>query len=235
MPRSLADRRFIPQATIAMIAAACLWGCGSAGDKSVAASRDSTPADAEFERGADKPPTPRMLYAAARILVLQNRDGEAQNVLRRLIREYPRVLPAYCDLAELQMRHDHSDHAMVTLTAALNIDPKDPVLLNNLGMCHLLRDEPHKALERFMQASSAAPGSARYRSNMAAALGTLGRYEEALALYEQVIPSDEAHHNLSVLAQARGDLSRSVREEALARSAAPASRPGASSNKNLSK
>jgi hypothetical protein len=49
------------------------------------------------------------------------------------------------------------------------------------------------------------------------ALGLLGRYDESLALYEQVVPSGEAHYNLSVIAQKNADGPRAGRERGLAR------------------
>jgi tetratricopeptide (TPR) repeat protein len=62
----------------------------------------------------------------------------------------------------------------------------------------------------FMRAAEAAPENARYRANMATALGLLGRYEEALALFEQVVPPADAHRNLAVLCEARNDMSRAA-------------------------
>ena len=47
------------------------------------------------------------------------------------------------------------------------------------------------------------PENAKYRSNMAVALGLMGRDEESLALFKQVLPEDQANHNLSVLREAR--------------------------------
>jgi hypothetical protein len=34
---------------------------------------------------------------------------------------------------------------------------------------------------------------------MAVALGLMARYEESLSLFKQVLPEDQANHNLSVL------------------------------------
>jgi Flp pilus assembly protein TadD len=48
------------------------------------------------------------------------------------------------------------------------------------------------------------PENAKYRANMAVALGLMGRYEESLSLFKQVLPKDQANHNLSVLREAEG-------------------------------
>jgi Flp pilus assembly protein TadD len=79
-------------------------------------------------------------------------------------------------------------------------------------MTHMLRAEYDAALDLFARASGAMPQDARYRANMAVALGMLGRYDESLALYQQVVPAAEAHHNLGVLAKARRDMVRAARE-----------------------
>jgi Flp pilus assembly protein TadD len=89
-----------------------------------------------------------------------------------------------------------------TLSAALEVRPRDPVLLNNLGMCLLLRKEYAQALERFTSAAGLVPENEKYRANMATALGLLGRQEESLALLRQILPRDKADYNAEVLRKA---------------------------------
>ncbi len=60
--------------------------------------------DIEWQAGADRPPTTRTLLAMARLLADQDRDAEAAFVLKRVLEENPRYLPAYVDLAEVQVR-----------------------------------------------------------------------------------------------------------------------------------
>ena len=62
---------------------------------------------------------------------------------------------------------------------------------------------------------------------MATSLGLLGRYDEALSLYEQVIPILDAHHNLAVISEVRGDDDRAAKERA---SAGEAASPDANDN-----
>jgi Flp pilus assembly protein TadD len=138
----------------------------------------------------------------ADILATQGKDNECEFVLRRCLQEYPRFTPAYNSLAELQMRQGRVHEAVAVLSKALEIRPKDPVLLNNLGMCLLLSKEYRKALDRFTQAGGLVPENTKYRANMAIALGLLGRQEEAQALLEQVLPKDKAGHNAEVLRKA---------------------------------
>jgi Flp pilus assembly protein TadD len=150
----------------------------------------------------DQPPTAKTLYSMAEILAGQGKDKECEFVLRRCLQEHPRFTPAYNRLAELQMRQGRVHEAIATLTKALEIRPKDPVLLNNLGMCFLMRKDYDKALDRFTQAGGLVPENEKYRANMAIALGLLGRQEESQALLEQVLPQDQAKHNAEVLQKA---------------------------------
>lgn len=166
----------------------------------------------EFESRGDRPPNAKTLHSLARLLSGQGKDDEARFVLARTIREHPHFMPAYNELAELQMKEWQLDEASKVLSLGLRMSPKDPVLLNNLGLCALLEGKHDKAIEVFAAASAAAPDDARYRANMAAALGLAGRYEEALAAYEQVLPPEDAHHNLGVLCESRGDTERSKLE-----------------------
>ena len=56
-----------------------------------------------------------------------------------------------------------------------------------------------------------------YRGNVAMAVGMQGRYDEALTLYKQVLTPADAHYNLGVLCEARGDVTRAFDEYARAK------------------
>jgi Flp pilus assembly protein TadD len=157
----------------------------------------------EAQAAADPSPTPKTLYAMARVLAAQGRDAECEATLQRIIQEHRQFRPAYCELAELLIRNRRVSQAVQTLRAGLQVEPNDSILLNNLGICRLLQAEYPLASALFTQAASAMPGNARYRANLALALGMMGRYEEAQALYEQVLPADEAAWNLDRIREAR--------------------------------
>ena len=160
-------------------------------------------ADTEFEKQANRPATTKTLWAMADILSAQGKDAECEYVLKRIIQNDPKFLPAYNSLAELQMRRGQTNAAMATLQDALRIGPEDPVLLNNLGMCRLVQHDYENALKAFDKAAAMAPENTKYRANMAVALGLMGREEESLALFRQVLPEDQAARNMEVLRQAR--------------------------------
>jgi len=185
--------------------AACLsllCGCSQPAQPGVSNSPRFDKAQTKFDAQKDLPPSSKTLYSMADILATQGKDKECEFVLRRCISQYPEFIPAYNSLAELQMRQGRVHEAIALLSGALQIRPKDPVLLNNLGMCFLIRKEYAKALDHFTQAGGVVPESEKYRANMATALGLMGRQEESLALLEQVLPEDKARHNAEVLRKA---------------------------------
>jgi Flp pilus assembly protein TadD len=209
-------------ATLLMLGAGCNQSdsSGPTGPSSTQ-QRDT---EEEFEKGANRPPSPRTMFTLARLYLSQGRDAEASVVLARLIQDHPKFLPAYYELAELQVRYQKTAEAMKVISAGLKVSPRDPILLNNMGMCHLLKQDYAAALVQFRRAAVAAPGDARYRANMALALGMMGRYEESLALYGQILPPAEAHYNLAVICEGRKDNQRASSEYAQAFSLDPSLR-----------
>lgn len=164
---------------------------------------ETTSEGAEVDSG--RRPTASTLYSMSRILAAQGRSEEAAFVLNRILWEYPEFRPAYSDLADLHLRAGRGDQAVQLLTAALDRWPNDHVLHNNLGMCHIASNNIEQALDRFIRASELAPQVHSYRANHAAALGLMGQYDQALAAYQQFLSLGEAHYNLAVLAESRGD------------------------------
>jgi tetratricopeptide (TPR) repeat protein len=197
-------------------AAATLTGC--AGPRGADGLPRDAQDDAGFATASERPPTPATLFVMARILAAQGREPECRYVLERILQQDPSYTPAYAALAEHHMRMGRSDDAIKAIESGLGRAPKDPVLLNNLGMIHMIRAEYAKAIDQFSAAAGIAPGDAGYRANLAAALGMSGRYEESLATYAQVMPQQDAHYNLAVVCEAIGDQTRAKAEFAAAES-----------------
>ena len=180
-------------------------GCATENDPSQAHYWD-TDAERQFETASDTPPTPQTLCLMARILAYQGKDSYSEQVFNRVLSEHKEFLPAYCDLAELQVRQGRLDDAARTLAAGLEVSEKDPILLNNLGLCMIMSGRADEALTYFLSASDIRPDDARFHANAALALGLLGRYEESLATYRSIeSDSGQAHYNLAVVCEARGD------------------------------
>jgi Flp pilus assembly protein TadD len=211
-------------ATALLAATFGLAGCGSMKQNATwqqrqQQSQNTTQADDEFAKGKDRPPTAETLHALARLCAADGQDNRCEQVLRQILTKYPTFMPAYVDLAELQVRQRRLDDALGTLEAASKISAHDPVVLNDQGMCRLIKGEYDKAFEAFSKASALQPNNSRYRGNMALALGMLGRYDESFSLYEQVLSPADAHANLAVLCAARHDQKRADQERLAAATA----------------
>ena len=180
-----------------------LQGCNESVKSKSIKIDNSSYSDLDFEKGANQPPTVKTLYALADILSTQGKNEQAELVLKRIVKEHPECLPAWNSLAELQMRQRHIDEAVNTLSTALKINPKDPVLLNNMGMCYMIRQDYNKALEMFIATTGVKPENARYRANTAVSLAFLGRDDEAISLYRQILPENQVQHNLNIIRAAR--------------------------------
>jgi Flp pilus assembly protein TadD len=192
-------KNFMPCLLALAVAAITLPGCSA--QPSIRYSADSS-YDEEFDRAAGRPPTPRTLYALASILAGKGQDAQAEYVLRRLIESHPQFLPAYNDLAALCLRSDRFEEARTVLEAGLTRGPDDPVLINNLGMCHLLTRDYTAALEQFERAVERSPRNSRYLANRALAVGLMGDEARALELYRAFLTPTEAEHNLAIIARA---------------------------------
>ena len=181
----------------------CVSGCSESADSGQKTDWAADQSDIEFQSQANNPPTAKTLYTMADILATQGRDSECEYVLKKIIQDNPKYLPAYNSLAELQMRQGKTNAAIETLRHGLTVNPEDTVLLNNLGMCWIVRRDYGAALEMFTKAAGIMPENPKYRANMAVALGLMGRDEESLSLFKQTLPEDQANHNLRVLQEAR--------------------------------
>lgn len=162
------------------------------------------PEDEEFAEGAGRPASAKTRYAYARILSAQRQDPACDALLSRLIAENPQFMAAYLLQAEVRMRMRRVDAAISTLRSALAISPRDDILLNNLGVCYLMKPDCPGAFQCFAGAAALRPSNARYRANMALALGLLGREDESASLYKMVLSGDDAEYNLALLNSARG-------------------------------
>jgi Flp pilus assembly protein TadD len=194
------------------LASIAVFSCGC--DESYAKSKKQhdyvlSHKDVEFQQGADRQPTTKTLYSMAKIFIHQGRFNDAELLLQKVINQNPKFIPAYHDLAEIKIRNRRTNEAVEVLSHALKENSSDPKTLNNLGMCWMIRRDYEKALQMFTEAAGLEPENTRYRANMAATLGLMGRDEEALALYRQILPDKQANKNLTIIRQARSTVSKS--------------------------
>ena len=190
------SRQMLALVALAVLVPGCITETTRRGDNPASG-------DPAFDSMDNQPASPSTLHALARILASQGRDDECERVLEQIIQRDPDYVPAYSDLAELYLRRNHVDDAIKALSTGLARSPGNPVLLNNMGMCQLLKDDYGPALEMFTKASAANPKESLYLANQAMALGMLERYDEAAAIYRMILATPkEVRHNIEVLRNA---------------------------------
>lgn len=149
------------------------------------------------------PANPNTIYRMAKLMLAQGKEAEGELALYNLLRAHPEFTPAYNDLAEINMRQGRPDEASQGLSMGLAISPTDPILLNNAGVCALMKGSFEEALAHFENALISAPREQRFQANAAAALALLGREEESLTAYKRILPHDDAQFNIDVLSGIR--------------------------------
>jgi Flp pilus assembly protein TadD len=173
---------------------ALLMGCAttSQGSKTPRANEEQGRTSPAYAESADA----KTLFAMARVLVLRERQDQAEVVLVRLVNEHPRFFPAYSELAELRLQQGRLDDAKLVLVHGVEKFPQEHILLNNLAVCHLVAADYQEALKAIDGALAFQPANERYRANKALVLGLLGRHDEARTLYGDTIGLENARMNM---------------------------------------
>jgi len=171
-------------------------GCNTTGkDQSIAYAQPDT------KDIGPQAPRANTIYGMTRLMRSQGKTDQAELALIGLTREYPNYSPAYNDLAEIRISQGRLDEAIAYVDKGLEIAPNDAVLLNNAGVCALLKHDYEKSLDYFKRAEAIAPYESRYRANVALATGLNGDIEGSRALYYQIVSADAADHNAEVIRQ----------------------------------
>jgi len=82
---------------------------------------------------------------------------------------------------------------------ALAVEPRHPLVLNDLGLCHARQGRFQQAVPPLQGAVAAQPGNARYRNNLANVLIAAGQADAAVDTLQQIYPPAIAHFNVGYL------------------------------------
>ena len=106
------------------------------------------------------------------------------------------------------------DPAIAYYRRALDLNPRDAMIANNLGLALERRDGTQAGLPYLQRAVELAPGQADFHYNLAGALAEIGKSDEAVAAYQRTLvlspDSADAHNNLGNLLQQRGDVAAAI-------------------------
>lgn len=169
-------------------------GCATTGEQ-----RNVAYAEPDIPGLGPQPPRANTIYGMTRLMRSQGKTEQAELALIGLMREYPNYSPTYNDLAEIRLEQGRMEEAMHYVERGLEVAPNDVVLLNNAGVCHLMKHDYATALDYFKRASGLAPYENRYRANVALAMGLNGDIEGSRALYSQIVSKEQADHNAALI------------------------------------
>ena len=127
--------------------------------------------------------------ALSRLLAESEGLEAAIALLRDAIEEQTADAAVYCRLAVLLKQRGDGAGAEALYKAAIGRFPKDPAPLVNLGVVELGQSgDPGKAEALFLRALELRPDLVEAQANLGLALQEQGRFDEALAHYERMIP-----------------------------------------------
>jgi tetratricopeptide (TPR) repeat protein len=123
----------------------------------------------------------------ARQALQANRPGEAESLLRHVLRARPKNTDALHFLGLALYRQGRHGEALVHLHKAVKAQPLYAVLRNNLGLVYLELKRPKQAIDSFRQALRVEPGYGAAWANLGEALQASGDPEGAVAAYQRAL------------------------------------------------
>ena len=128
---------------------------------------------------------PRLVNAA--LALHDNRLSDAEPLLRGLLHDDPFDVRAIRMFAELAGRIGRMTDAENLLRRALELAPGFTAARANLALVLYRTNRPAEALSELARVTGEDPDNPGHANLQAAAFGRIGAFEEALALYEQVL------------------------------------------------
>lgn len=138
----------------------------------------------DLARRAPKDPRPHVLMG---LIALQRKDGStALEHLQRALQQDPQQAATHCLVGHASRQTGDTVTAARSYERALSLEPRLADAHNGLGEI-LAEREPERARQHLEQALASRPGFVEARCNLADALARLGRHDEALHEYREVL------------------------------------------------
>jgi len=185
--------------SVLMSVTAISTGCATT--QATSGSHQLTMHDKKGGKIGQEAPNAKTLYSMARIYISQEKYREGEIILYRSINQFPEFTPAYAELADLYMMDERVEDARLTLRTAVEKNDRDPLILNNLGICELLLGDFQEAQSHFSKAVSLIPQEKRYTANLALALAMNGDLVESQRVYRRILSQDKVNHNMDIIAK----------------------------------
>jgi Flp pilus assembly protein TadD len=150
--------------------------------------------------------TPKMLVDFGYVHMAAGKLSEACQHFERAIDVDPKHTPAYVALAKAKVAMGHPDQAIVLLTQALETQPKDAALWNELGIAYTKLEKYPEATSALEKATQFDRKSELYLSNLAGVQVVTGNVDRAYALYSQFLSAADARVRIASIMQGQGRL-----------------------------
>jgi len=142
---------------------------------------------------------PETHFAAARLFESEGLCGKAIVQYRKAIAVNHYYVEAYHRLGLLLSMTGRREEALIALRRAVNLKPNSAILRNNLGFDLLLNQRWEEARRELIRAIELKPGFSRAYVNLGIIQSKLGRFDDALASFQAVLPKADAYYNLGLM------------------------------------
>ncbi len=139
---------------------------------------------------AIKPDFTKGLVNLGRVLLDQNRPGDALTYLEQAIAQQPDHVDALRVLGRIYHNLDRRDEAIDAYEGALRLDDQDAWSLNNLGLLYIESERFDDALAPLARATQLNAGVACFQNNLGVALERTGHAEQAVSAFETALAND---------------------------------------------
>jgi len=169
-----------------------------------------------FEEAARRDPSAFRHFELEKALIEVRRWPDAERGLLSTVAQEPSDPRIWAKLGWAQWQQNKAAEAKVSLQKAIGLDGEIPELHNILGLVLLETGDPKGSVEEFREALRIRPAIAEWRLNLARALASQNRAQEALYQFQESVRLKpdfaDAHAGYGHLLASRGDLSGAVRE-----------------------
>lgn len=135
---------------------------------------------------------------------------DAEALLLSVVKRRPREARAHDQLGVLYMDLRRFDDALVHLRKAVSLVSDEPGYRNNLGFALMTTGHPDEAVPELREALRLDAGNDQVRNNLGFALVADGRDDEALRVFRAGQAESDAHYNLGLGLELRGEQDAAV-------------------------
>ncbi|MBU0719084.1 MAG: tetratricopeptide repeat protein [Planctomycetes bacterium] len=196
------------KATILILAALCTAGCAHS-DFAARRQQSQTRQGLAAQRGKKIAPVaepkilPETYFAAGQLFEQQGQTGKAIAQYRKAVAVNHRFVAAYHRLGVLLSSLGRNAEAVEALSHAVELAPDEALIRNNFGYALMLERRWADAEREFVAALKLQPRFPRAHVNLGMVQARMGRFEESLASFKNVLAEPDAYYNIGLLLRAQ--------------------------------